>query len=96
MSEIRCPYCGEDDRGNILIIEDGKKLKCDKCGRLFDKEHPLFGSQEPPQDYRIFNRRQPDGNYRPLSEYWDPIKDGPREWEGGYFGYASAVPRLNR
>ena len=38
MSEIRCPYCGEDDRENIIIIEDGKRLKCDMCGKVFDYE----------------------------------------------------------
>lgn len=30
------------------------------------------GPQEPPQDPRIFNRRQTDGTYRPLSEFFDP------------------------
>jgi len=30
-----------------------------------------FGPQEPPQDYRIFNKRQADGTYRPLSEFFD-------------------------
>jgi hypothetical protein len=33
-----------------------------------------FGPQEPPQDYRIFNRRQPDGTFRPLSEFFDTTK----------------------
>lgn len=32
---------------------------------------PVVGSQEPPQDYRIFNRRQPDGSFRPLSLFFD-------------------------
>ena len=29
------------------------------------------GPQEPPQDPRIFNRRQADGNFRPLSGFFD-------------------------
>jgi hypothetical protein len=29
------------------------------------------GVCEPPQDYRVFNRRQPDGSFRPLSEYFE-------------------------
>ncbi len=28
------------------------------------------GPQEPPQDFRIFNRRQPDGTYRPLADFF--------------------------
>ncbi len=39
-----------------------------------DRLHEListFGPQEPPQDYRIFNRKQADGTYRPLSEFFD-------------------------
>ncbi len=29
-----------------------------------------IGPQEPPQDFRIFNRRQPDGTYRPLADFF--------------------------
>ena len=29
-----------------------------------------LGPQEPPQDPRIFNRRQPDGSFRPVSEFF--------------------------
>ncbi len=28
---------------------------------------------EPPDDYRIFNRRQPDGTFRPLSSFFDSV-----------------------
>lgn len=31
---------------------------------------PQPGVQEPPADYRVFNRRQDDGTYRPLSEFF--------------------------
>ena len=31
----------------------------------------FFGPQEPPQDPRIFNRRQADGTFRPLAEFFD-------------------------
>lgn len=30
-----------------------------------------FGPQEPPQDYRIWNTRQPDGTFKPLSQFFD-------------------------
>ncbi len=30
-----------------------------------------IGTQEPPQDYRIFNRRQKDGTFRPLAEFFE-------------------------
>ena len=30
-----------------------------------------LGPQEPPSDYRIFNKRQPNGTYKPLSVYFD-------------------------
>jgi hypothetical protein len=30
-----------------------------------------FGPQEPPDDPRIFNRKQADGSYRPLAEFFD-------------------------
>ena len=30
-----------------------------------------LGPQEPPEDYRIFNRRLPDGTRRPVSEFFD-------------------------
>lgn len=38
---------------------------------LLAENHEQFGLCEPPQDYRIFNRRQPDGTFRPLSEFFD-------------------------
>lgn len=28
---------------------------------------------EPPDDYRIFNRRQSDGTFRPLSTFFDSV-----------------------
>lgn len=31
-----------------------------------------FGLQEPPDDPRIFNRKQKDGTYRPISEFFEP------------------------
>jgi hypothetical protein len=31
----------------------------------------LFGPQEPPDDPRIFNRKQADGSYRPLAEFFN-------------------------
>jgi hypothetical protein len=31
-----------------------------------------FGPLEPPDDYRIFNRRQPDGTFRPLADFFNP------------------------
>lgn len=31
----------------------------------------MFGPLEPPNDYRIFNRRRPDGSFPPLSEFFD-------------------------
>jgi len=40
------------------------------CDDSSDTE-PKLGPQEPPQDYRIFNRRQADGIFRPLSEFFD-------------------------
>jgi hypothetical protein len=30
-----------------------------------------FGPQEPPDDPRIFNRKQADGSYRPLAEFFN-------------------------
>jgi hypothetical protein len=30
-----------------------------------------FGPQQPPDDPRIFNRRQVNGTYRPLSDFFD-------------------------
>ena len=39
---------------------------------MYDDEIPFeFGAEEPPDDPRIFNRKQEDGTYRPLSEYFD-------------------------
>ena len=34
-------------------------------------EQPKIGFQEPPNDPRIFNRRQPDGTFRPISEFFE-------------------------
>lgn len=31
----------------------------------------VIGPQEPPADYRIYNRRRPDGTFPPLSEFFD-------------------------
>lgn len=31
----------------------------------------VLGPQEPPSDPMIFNRRQPDGTFRPLAEFFD-------------------------
>lgn len=33
---------------------------------------PKLGPQEPPDDPRIFNRRQPDGSFRLMSEFFEP------------------------
>ena len=33
-----------------------------------------LGSQEPPDDYRIFNRRRSDGLFRPISEFFEREK----------------------
>ncbi len=38
MLRIQCPYCGETDPEVIIIVEEGKTLKCDSCGKLFDLE----------------------------------------------------------
>ena len=35
---------------------------------------PKLGPQEPPDDPHIFNRRQPDGTFRPISEFFEPEK----------------------
>ena len=32
---------------------------------------PQFGPQEPPADYRIYNRRRPDGTFPPLAGFFD-------------------------
>ena len=32
---------------------------------------PKLSPQEPPEDYRIFNRHLPDGTRRPVSEFFD-------------------------
>ncbi len=43
----------------------------------FTSDKEQLGVQEPPQDYRIFNRRQPDGTFRPLSVFWEAPKIKP-------------------
>ena len=36
MLRIQCPHCGETDSEIIIIVDEGKTLKCDSCGKLFD------------------------------------------------------------
>lgn len=33
-------------------------------------KQPKLGPQEPPDDPRIFNRRQPDGSFKPMAEFF--------------------------
>lgn len=37
-------------------------------------QQAVLGVQEPPQHSMIFNRRQPDGTFRPLSDFWEGCK----------------------
>lgn len=41
----------------------------DPCPKLTTKDFV----QEPPQDYRIFNKRQADGTFKPLSEFFGVV-----------------------
>lgn len=59
----------------ILIEETISETTQKIREKILNEEHPLFGPQEPPQGYRIFNRKQPDGNYRPISEFFEPVRD---------------------
>ncbi len=34
-------------------------------------ESLIAGPQEPPADHRIYNRKQADGTYRPLTDFFD-------------------------
>jgi len=36
----------------------------------------VIGAQEPPDDPRIFNRKQKDGTHRPISEFFEPPEKG--------------------
>lgn len=49
---------------------DAEEIQWRAAERIED-EAAQYGPQEPPQGVRIFNRRQPDGTYRPLSEFFD-------------------------
>jgi hypothetical protein len=40
---------------------------------------PQLGVQEPPQDPRIFNRRQADGTFRDLGQFFSGMSD--EEWK---------------
>lgn len=37
---------------------------------------PMVGVQDPPNDPRIFNRKQEDGTHRPISEFFEPQNEG--------------------
>ena len=43
----------------------------DACQDAFAKDGIEVGPQEPPQDYRIYNRRWPDGTFPPTMEFFD-------------------------
>jgi hypothetical protein len=49
--KLQCPYCNESNPENILIIENGEKLKCDRCGKLFDYKDILRKTFNPQKHY---------------------------------------------
>lgn len=72
---IICPT-GVD---NALIVEttsydtlfDAIKNADEIIEELKTPEVDALGPQEPPNNSMIFNRKQPDGTYRPVSEFFD-------------------------
>ena len=70
-------YCREADHPVRVVVfedQDWKLYKLYPSGRADFIREALpqeYGLQAPPNDPRIFNRSQPDGSYRPLSEFFD-------------------------
>ncbi len=64
---LRYWYFEEDPRG-----EKGRNRNGGQCvGVRVAETEPVLGVQEPPQDYRIFNRRQADGSFRPIEQFFN-------------------------
>lgn len=64
-----CPNCGCETTG--AVTEFGRAGLCQEC---WDEKYGLkkaimLGPQQPPNDFRIFNRL---GNNRPLSDFFEP------------------------
>jgi len=32
---MECPNCGNDNMADLIIIEEGDRLRCDRCGLVF-------------------------------------------------------------
>ena len=54
-------------QGAEFSREELQEIAADEIARA----EANLGPQEPPQDASIFNRRQPDGVFRPVSEFFD-------------------------
>jgi rRNA maturation protein Nop10 len=77
-----CPKCGEP---TLPSMTDKSRAHCPKCGdvalcmvpatHLEEMREEIrkagLGPQEPPDDPCIFNRKQADGTYPPLSKFFD-------------------------
>lgn len=56
---------------SLNINKKSPEAKANGDGEELVFEHGALGVQKPPQDYRIFNRKQKDGTYRPLKDFFD-------------------------
>lgn len=53
------------------VISDRDNADILRAAHAVGFPNAVIGPQEPPSDYRIFNRRRPDGTFPPLSEFFD-------------------------
>lgn len=60
MEKIACPFCNESNPERLIIVNEGKLLRCDTCGRLFSIDTIPFPSEDylgKPSESMIEERR---------------------------------------
>lgn len=63
--------CGQLDNDGAAIESNIRFMSKIRNGELTPKVARFMGPLEPPADYRIFNQKQADGTYPPLSKFFD-------------------------
>ena len=61
--------------GTQFTMFTSKEFMAEYYGKAnwpYERKPDALGPQEPPQDIRIFNRRQADGSFRPLTDFFRP------------------------
>jgi len=71
-TEVACCVCGKHLRRIDTPSGGTSHGYCQKhFEEAMQKVERELGPQEPPNDPMVYNRRQADGTFRPLTDFWE-------------------------